>query len=83
MKRLLGSLLLVGIIDGLGLVSLAAEPVVIGSDRELFLDHHVIEGSDHCRAGGPRPRPRAAHHGHDARYGAPHPGGTIALLIGP
>ncbi len=43
MKRLLSFLLLVGIINGLALASVAAEPIAIGSNRELFLDNHVIE----------------------------------------
>ena len=43
MKRLLSFLLQVGIINGLAVASVAAEPIAIGSNRELFLDNHVIE----------------------------------------
>ena len=43
MKRLLSFLLLVRMIDGLAPASVAADPIAIGSNRELFLDNHVIE----------------------------------------
>ncbi len=43
MKRLLSFLLLVGMTGGLAPASVAADPIAIGSNRELFLDNHVIE----------------------------------------
>ena len=43
MKCLLTCLLMVGVVESVSLVSLAADPVDIGSHRELFVDNHVIE----------------------------------------
>ena len=42
----------------LGLFATAAEPIELGSRRELFVDHHLIESLDGVRLALHRPEPR-------------------------